>query len=732
MEKENFFSRKPINLLLEIIFNKKNKKVESVRTANISNSVSLNDLTHSFHCVNKSQASSTPDTRSESEKLVQIKIKLDISDIDKSNHNDSEKLLEPVNSTESISELETDKETKVKKMSSKVSLSINNDTNFEETVYFDVYKTGSEESLESVTELYNEIDLNESHLQSIIWQKIFYQIQQKYKATNKDNKIVNVIHELIMEKYKQALSIIKQRIEKREQKSSSLHSIISNDSNNADRAMKNTFSILSIKSQFDLKTNEIIINDIFHTTNSSDPKYFNSTFKSEVRLSKSLDDIDKFSTNSAVEKETPFVQQSKELEICHSGTEYSIGSSNISLLISEADYAKSKRNYNSYRKLNRFKNSAKQSEQQSITSSSTHIYESLDDLLLNNNRNNLVKKIDLQKEIIQQSAKAAKVCRSQSELFGEETLIEAEKILLIAGKRKNAIEEALMRADYEDVDTPLTSCTVKIHNICLYASSSLVNSNSNWFYVCTLQQGSTVYATKITTQTENTISFPDEFIFENIHSDFQIDINVYALLLKKRKNKNFVYKSREEAKVASSCRHASTESYFSLWGTSSIKTSQANQTIFRLSNIPSEASIINSFTANIRTSYKIHVKQAGFLTLGLEYKGYPVWRRRWCLLNGYKLRYWFLPNEQDICPPLGEINLLNCVSNEIKRADKDLCFNSTTLVLQMNVNDDGRKGQRKYFLSADNYVEFDKWLREFNIVLYYLRKWTQYSNYSRQ
>lgn len=69
-----------------------------------------------------------------------------------------------------------------------------------------------------------------------------------------------------------------------------------------------------------------------------------------------------------------------------------------------------------------------------------------------------------------------------------------------------------------------------------------------------------------------------------------------------------------------------------------IKPSQSNQTVFNLVQALPGAPITDILKINVETTFSIHVKEVGFLTIGLDYKGYPVWNRRWCSLDGSRLR----------------------------------------------------------------------------------------------
>lgn len=193
--------------------------------------VTINEKTNKS---NSSKATSKQKKR----KTVEIKIKLDISDVSEDNEHvkddgeEEEQVAEfkattikkiaskiSVNAKEGKLFCENEEQvfsTAMKRMSSRVSLSIKDDNkqieNHEETLYFDINSQSDDKS--NIATLIESLSGPHNHS---VWHKIFEKIHNSYQTACDDKKIVDVINELIMEKYKQALNILKQRVEKREQ-----------------------------------------------------------------------------------------------------------------------------------------------------------------------------------------------------------------------------------------------------------------------------------------------------------------------------------------------------------------------------------------------------------------------------------------------------------------------------------------------------------------------------------
>lgn len=115
------------------------------------------------------------------------------------------------------------------------------------------------------------------------------------------------------------------------------------------------------------------------------------------------------------------------------------------------------------------------------------------------------------------------------------------------------------------------------------------------------------------------------------------------------------------------------------------------------------------FSGEIEHSQEINIELRGFLTIGKLYKEYPVWNTRWCILQGFHLKYWNAPNEEVACEPLGELDLRHCVKIEIRK-ELSICPKRRNLYLEFN-NNTADTTVTKYYLFADTEEELYHWER---------------------
>lgn len=161
-------------------------------------------------------------------------------------------------------------------------------------------------------------------------------------------------------------------------------------------------------------------------------------------------------------------------------------------------------------------------------------------------------------------------------------------------------------------------------------------------------------------------------------------------------------------------------SAFKLWGSSTIKNLySARNSWFTFSNVSKESILSDDFIADVQSTLKINIKEQGFLTIGTDFRGTPVWNRRWCILDGSSLNYWNYPNEDNVAPPIGVLDLTKCTIDQIKIVDRDICARPRTLLLELKSD----RAKKRYLLSADSMSDLEEWQKQLNLVLSALKKW---------
>ncbi|CAG9813339.1 unnamed protein product [Phaedon cochleariae] len=416
------------------------------------------------------------------------------------------------------------------------------------------------------------------------------------------------------------------------------------------------------------------------------------------------------------------------------GTEKSIGSSNISTLVSSNEHRKSDDIYSYYSAVIKREKRSPRPKNISISkpifnSVSTNDYESLDNWKMSSKEEMLMQENGIQQEIIHQVSKALTVCRTTPEIFDRETLIEAEKILLVASYKKDIITEQLNKTLIGDKSKDCATATIRMSNMKFsYGNRIHHNNRHKHYFLCILHCGSKIVNSEMVMMRGKEIVFEECFQFENISPEFEITVNIFALTVKKmskkaKENKNCFGRRNKPSMIESM------QSSFVLWGKSTLKPtdfSRETPTSLNLSNMPVGAEISSCFAADIQLSLKVLVSEKGFLTIGTDYKGCPVWNRKWCVLDGSRIKYWNYPSQENVMEPQGQLDLLQCTTNQLKHVDREVCPRPKTLALK--IEEDGST-VKELFLSADSQTELEQWQKQLNLVLEYLRKWKNINCY---
>ncbi|CAG9828631.1 unnamed protein product [Diabrotica balteata] len=605
--------------------------------------------------------------------INQIKLNLNISDISGEKTHTSESF-EPVSSsTDGLNQSGSSP----RKMLSKIRLSINNGEDIEDFLVF--YITPKEEQSTAIKDVLNIIDkLELTGVQSKhLWENVFESLQNSDTYVSDKEKIAT-IHELIKEKYRLALEV-------------------DDDQNQYCHASGNQCTNLHCYGRNRTSTTSIL--------NKPD-----STLKLE----------------SALHPQN--VLEDCLLKVGPSLTEYSPITPRYEKLFSTTPFTNTRNATGSDDKTAENSISIYRNKNRNCENADDRRLEENINILTNHKTHNLLKKYATQNELINQSSRAVNVCRSYPDFFDPQVIVESEKILLLANIRKEAIHNALQRLDIDTEDS-ITSGTLKIENISLYTKSmsSRASQQLNSYYVCVAHYGTTVYATKTVQQYFNTIiKFEDIFTFENINSDFEVTVSIYGLQQKMPQHSIWPPKIKG---LKLPLPNIVKESFFVLWGTRTIRPCQRHYSIYDLQKTPLDSPIVSTFKANVTIDFVIRVRETGYLTLGIVIQDYIRWDEKWCILEGYKLKYWDSQQDAISRSPEGEINLKSCVSYQLDDdLDEDICPNPTTVCITIK---DERNKRKYFFLSTDDLADFEKWTQQINTVFFHLKKWTQGGNRRR-
>ncbi|MGH0121806.1 UNVERIFIED_CONTAM: hypothetical protein FKN15_068792 [Acipenser sinensis] len=317
--------------------------------------------------------------------------------------------------------------------------------------------------------------------------------------------------------------------------------------------------------------------------------------------------------------------------------------------------------------------------------------------------------------IIQQASQALNCCTDEEHGKGSLEEAEAEKLLLVSSEKRLSLLSELSHlkgmGSQQQGTEPSTKepCrgTLSISNLRLplnveFVSSALAKTGkpSHYFFVLIRYGSSNIVSTPLATavdaQKGDTIAFPTSITLQDIHSNFEIDVEVYSL-----------------AKMGHSL------------------------TIEKRRPSKSKVPFLSPLEGNIhlRLECQIHstIEHKGFLTMFEDVHGFGAWHRRWFSFNGKCVSYWNYPDDEGSKEAIGCINLTNCTSKEVESVKRDSCARPNTfeLITARPQQKDNRKMVSqvhntvffKSWFSADTKEERAEWMEKLNQALLDLRTW---------
>ncbi|XP_046691278.1 anillin isoform X1 [Silurus meridionalis] len=414
----------------------------------------------------------------------------------------------------------------------------------------------------------------------------------------------------------------------------------------------------------------------------------------------------------------------------------------------------------------------------------------------------LSNEMSLQQTVIHQASQALNCCTDEDHGKGSQVEAEAERLLLIATEKRVALKAELdqLKAEgptvqkkssskaQDDMGVPPSKGSITLHDLRLPLKADFVCSSANrpesgshYFFVMIRAGAENMVATPLASTSAlngDALTFSTKFTLPDVSSDFEIDIEVYYLVLKrelfaeKRKKpakskaitpKRFLglTKSNLQTPVVASPGgpNAVRTSSFSLVGSHKLTLCTVGKNKFPLEKIKyegCESRLLSDMFQNkvpflcpleghiyLRMHCEVdsHVQERGFLTMFEDVSGFGAWHRRWCVLSGYCISYWTYPDDEKRKNPIGRINLASCTSRKVEPANREFCARPNTfeLITVRPQRDNDRETLvsqckntmcvTKNWLSADTKDERNLWMRKLNQILVDLRMWQPDSCY---
>ncbi|CAL8297287.1 unnamed protein product [Lota lota] len=399
----------------------------------------------------------------------------------------------------------------------------------------------------------------------------------------------------------------------------------------------------------------------------------------------------------------------------------------------------------------------------------------------------LTSDMNMQQTVIHQASQALNCCTDEEHGKGSPVEAEAQRLLLVATEKRLALKAELERLKGEgpagqrrgaagpsrapqDMGVPASKGSITLQELRLplkadyvCAAANKPESSSHFFFIMIRAGAENMVATPLASTRSalsgDALSFKTKFTMSDVSNDFEVDIQVYCLVLK-REAANDKKKKTSKSKVKSVLSpgnvppgvlifhrlpavvaspggpNAVHTSSFVLVGSHKLTLSSVGKNKFPLEKVPFlcplEGHIYLKMQCQVGSS---KVEERGFLTMFEDVSGFGSWHRRWCVLSGYCISYWTYPDDERRKNPIGRINLANCTSRRVEPANREFCArpNTLELITVRPQRDDDRETLvsqcqntmcvTKNWLSADTKDERNLWMQKLNQILVDLRMW---------
>ncbi|XP_072168892.1 anillin-like isoform X2 [Diadema setosum] len=393
----------------------------------------------------------------------------------------------------------------------------------------------------------------------------------------------------------------------------------------------------------------------------------------------------------------------------------------------------------------------------------------------------LMEEVSTQQSIIHQTSQALELIAATEEYQGTKEEIEAERLLVVATQRRQAClseiqylknpiakPKPIVTEDGEEIVPCRGSVTVRDIRLPLKTQylmaldSGRDQAHHSFFVIVRCQEH--VIATQILSTRDvsgDCIHFNNMVCLNDLGSDFTIEVLVYemrgrcptldavhskkaatskhgwSLTPKKLKSGGSTMRhgGRNPQSPAPSHQGSVRQNSFAMVGSVRLSLASCQLKKVTLSKVPFLSPLEGSvhLTMSCHTDSQTHAE--GFLTMFDDCSGLGMWHRRWCVLHGGNLSFWKYPGDEKRKPPIGTVNLKECITQEVRLISRIHCARPNTFELQTS-----RPASRadrdtlvskhnnshtitKHLLSADTKEDRVEWTTALNKTLLELRLW---------
>ncbi|XP_022191954.2 anillin isoform X2 [Nilaparvata lugens] len=302
----------------------------------------------------------------------------------------------------------------------------------------------------------------------------------------------------------------------------------------------------------------------------------------------------------------------------------------------------------------------------------------------------LQQEIIRQEAIISQASQALNLCIATIEFSSSTEQIEAERLLLVATHKRQALVHEVQRLKVEKTLRPLGPDNAKLteqgdltlNSITLPLKLDNIRAAARdekcVHLICLVKCGAQVISTCMQSTNPrnlhdtNRLTFPKSITLEGLYSDFKVAIEVYGLATKSKELlpheiKYHIAKSKKDANkhglTPKKSKHqddklvrpifqsmggpnAVRSPQFSLIGYVVFSLREINRTHFTLNKVPYTSVLEGTIHLKMNCEMTIDIVHRGFLTMFDDICGMGAWHRRWSQLQGDKLSYWKYPEDE--------------------------------------------------------------------------------------
>uniref|UniRef100_A0A8C4EFL4 Anillin n=1 Tax=Dicentrarchus labrax TaxID=13489 RepID=A0A8C4EFL4_DICLA len=380
----------------------------------------------------------------------------------------------------------------------------------------------------------------------------------------------------------------------------------------------------------------------------------------------------------------------------------------------------------------------------------------------------LANELNLQQTVIHQASQALNCCTDEEHGKGSQVEAEAQRLLLVATERREALKAELDRLKgdptgqkkapaapepssmsaskgsitLQELRLPLKAdfaCSTANKPVTPHCSTSSpdIKSTKHSFFVMIRAGAENTVATPLAGThrglSGDTLAFPTKFTISDVSSNFEIDIEVYGLVT----SYEVLMVSFFLCVVVASPGgpNAVRTSNFVLVGSHKLTLSSIGKNKFPLEKVPFLCPLEGHIYLKMQCEVGSKVEERGFLTMFEDVSGFGAWHRRWCVLSGYCISYWTYPDDEKRKNPISRINLANCTSKRVEPANREFCARPNTfeLITVRPQREDDKETLvsqcqntmcvTKNWLSADTKDERNLWMKKLNQILVDLRMW---------